>query len=71
MIALSDEEMDQVISAAEPLRPEARSEFLAALAAELEQRQHHGPGVVYGIARDLQRRCFDPPDLSGGTAKYG
>lgn len=69
MISLSDAELDAVMNAARPLQPQARSEFLRALAAVENQRQF-GPGLVHRVARDLQRRYFDPPDLSG-VAKYG
>jgi hypothetical protein len=63
VISLTDHEMDCVLSAARPLQPQARSEFLQALAAELERQQQRGPGTIYRVCRELQRRYFDPPDL--------
>jgi len=70
MIALDDEEMAAVVSAARPLQPKHRSEFLAAVAAELERQQQRGPGAVYRACRDLQKRFFNPPQLHGGGGKY-
>ena len=63
MIALTDHELDAVMAAARPLQPQARSEFLTAVAAELASQPQRGPGAIYRVCRDLQRRYFDPPDL--------
>jgi hypothetical protein len=68
MIALDNDEMSAVMSAARPLEPRARTEFLQAVAAELEQHRQR-PGVVYRACRDLQRRFFDPPQFHGAS-KY-
>jgi hypothetical protein len=69
MIALDDDELDAVMAATRPLPPRARGEFLRAVAAEIEQHHQRGPGAVYRACRELQRKFFDPPDLSGVT-KY-
>jgi hypothetical protein len=69
MISLEDDEMSAVLDAARPLPPKLRSEFLQAVAAEIEQRQQRGPGAVYRACRELQRKFFDPPILNG-AAKY-
>ena len=65
MIALDNDELKQINFAARPLEPQARSEFLAALAAALEHQPQRGPGVVYRCCRELQRRYFDPPLSTG------
>jgi len=70
MITLDNDEMSAVLSAAAPLPPKVRGEFLQAVAAEIEQQQQRGPGAVYRACRDLQRKYFDPPDLSGIVSKY-
>ena len=56
MIALSDTELEQVMSAARPLPPKLRGEFLQAVAAEIEQQHQRGPGAVYRACRELQRQ---------------
>jgi hypothetical protein len=66
MIALDNDELEQINFAARPLEPQARSEFLAALAAALEQHQQRGPGAIYRACRELQRKFFDPPISTGG-----
>jgi hypothetical protein len=52
--ALSDDELEAVMSAARPLQPKARTEFLTAVAAELERQPERGPGVIYRVCRELQ-----------------
>jgi hypothetical protein len=69
MLALTDDEMRAITDAAAPLPPKLRSEFLQAVAAELEQHQQRGPGAIYRAVRDLQRKFFDPPDFTG-LSKY-
>ena len=66
MITLDNDELKQINLAARPLREKVRGEFLAAVAAELQHQPQCGPGVVYRACRELQRRFFDPPNLSGG-----
>ena len=70
MISLEDDEMSAVLDAARPLPPKLRSEFLQAVATEIEHQPQRGPGAVYRACRDLQRKYFDPPDLSGIVSKY-
>ena len=70
-LALSDDELDAVMTAAQPLKPCDRDPFLRALAQELSHYQQLGPGLINKVARNLQRQFFDPPDLSGGSGKYG
>jgi hypothetical protein len=74
MITLSDDELDAVMRAAQPLRASDRDQFLRALAFELEKHTDIGPGLVHRVIRDLQKRYFDPPTLSGmvhHAGKYG
>ena len=52
MITLDDTELEQVMSAARPLPPKLRGEFLQAVAAEIEQQQQRGPGAdLSGLSR--------------------
>jgi len=63
MISLSDAELAAISDAARPLPRKARSEFLQAVAAELEHQEQRGPGVVYRACRELQKKYFDPPQF--------
>jgi hypothetical protein len=54
--SLSDEELRQLLELAEPVAYGQRSAFLAAVAGELANCPHRGPGATHRIARDVQRR---------------
>jgi hypothetical protein len=56
--------MAAITDAARPLPPKIRGEFLRAVAVEIEQQPQRGPGAIYNACRDLQRKYFDPPNLS-------
>jgi hypothetical protein len=67
---LSDEEMDLLLSLAAPIDQRLRTEFLTAVAAELEASGPAGAvgtGSVHRVARSVQRRFFDPPQISPNT----
>jgi hypothetical protein len=66
-IRLTDAELDAVLAAARPLAVEMRDPFLQAVAHALAGRDVVGPGTVFTVCRELQRKFFDPPDLSVGT----
>ena len=73
MLRLNDEELDIVMRAARPLEVNRRDGFLQEVAAELERCNGNvGPGIVFKICRDVQRRHHDAPDLghSAGLGKY-
>jgi hypothetical protein len=61
-LALSDEQLDAVLRAAQPLPVAARDQFLIDLAAAL-QGQDLGDGAVYRAIREVQRRHHDPPQM--------
>jgi hypothetical protein len=67
-LSLSTEEMDLLLTLAAPIDQRLRTEFLTAVAAELEAASAQtgvGPGLggVHRVARTVQRRFFDPPQL--------
>jgi hypothetical protein len=67
----SDEEKDLLLSLAAPIDQKQRAAFLAAVAAELETNGQAGAvgiGSVHRVARAVQRRFFDPPQV--GESKY-
>jgi hypothetical protein len=66
-LSLSTEEMDLLLSLAVPIEQHLRTEFLTAVAAELEANGQAGAvgiGSVHRTARAVQRRFFDPPQIS-------
>jgi hypothetical protein len=71
-LKLTDDELDQVFRAAQPLLPRDRDAFLRDVAERLA-RIPIGPGSVYKACAEAQRQFFDPPDFSTGCgvrAKY-
>lgn len=60
-LALSDDDIDVLMTLASPLPLENRSGFLEAVAAELAaQGAEPGPGAIFRVAKNLQRRFLDP-----------
>jgi hypothetical protein len=55
-LSLSDAEFAAVQAAAAPIHPQQRDAFLKALAEELVKHPTIGPGVVFRVAAELQRR---------------
>jgi hypothetical protein len=67
----SDEEKDLLLTLAQPIDQRRRTEFLQAVAAELEasgQAGAIGIGAVHRVAAQVQRRFWEPPEL--GESKY-
>ena len=65
-LALTTEEMDLLLALAAPINHRQRDQFLHEVAAELEaggQAGAVGIGSVHRVARTVQRRFFDPPQL--------
>ena len=65
-LAFTSEEMDLLLSLAAPIDQRQRTDFLAAVATELEasgQAGAVGIGSVHRVACTVQRRFFDPPQL--------
>ena len=73
MISLSDEQMNSVMRAAEPLQPRDRGAFLEALAQAPRRQSELGDGAIYRAIREVQRKHFDPPHqiaAFNGAGKY-
>jgi len=70
-LSLTTEEMDLLLTLAAPIEQRQRDQFLLEVAAELEAKRQAGEigeGSVHRVARTVQRRFFDPPQL--GESKY-
>ena len=70
MLALTDDELAAVMSAAKPLPPSQRSVFLADVAAELSKYPEVGPGIIGRVCSKLQREHLSPRSLNGVGGKY-
>jgi hypothetical protein len=70
-LQLNDEEMNVLLALAGPIDQQLRLQFLQEVAQELEAKRQAGEigeGSVHRLARQIQRRFFDPPQL--GESKY-
>jgi hypothetical protein len=66
-LALTDDQLDQIMRAAEPLHPRVRRLFVERVAHEL-RGQTIGDGVVYLACRRLLKESgvFNAPELDSG-----
>ena len=67
-LSLTTEELDLLLSLAAPIDHRQRDQCLHEVAAELEAASGQtgvgpGLGVLHRVARTVQRRFFDPPQL--------
>jgi hypothetical protein len=68
-IALTDAQLTAVFDAAKPLPRASRDAFLLDLAAALQGISDPGDGDVSRAIRTVQRKHFDPPNLTDGRAQ--
>jgi hypothetical protein len=64
-IALTDVELDAIMTAAAPLAPRDRSAFLEDVARELVALPEIGSGILHRVLASVQRRHWSPPLESG------
>ena len=65
-LQLNDDEMNVLMSLAGPIDQQRRPQFLQEVAQELEAKRQAGEvgeGLVHRLARAIQRKYFDPPQL--------
>ena len=71
-LQLNDDEMSVLLSLAGPIDQQRRPQFLQEVAAELEAKRQAGEigeGSVHRLARQIQRRLFDPPQLPNSSPR--
>jgi len=61
---LSDSQVEILLSAARPLPPTSHAAFLEEATEALASCPELGDGVVYRVARETQRRYWDPPNFT-------
>jgi hypothetical protein len=69
-LELNDEEMNVLMSLAGPIDQQRRPQFLQEVAVELEAKRQAGEadeGAVHRLARTIQRKYFDPPQLPNAS----
>ena len=69
-LALTTEEMDLLLALAAPINHRQREQFLHEVAAELEAKRQAGEvgeGLVHRLARAIQRKYWDPPQLPNAS----
>ena len=67
---LNDDEMSVLMSLAGPIEQQRRPQFLQEVAQELEAKRQAGEvgeGLVHRLARTIQRKYFDPPQLPNAS----
>jgi hypothetical protein len=60
MLALSDDELGIVMTAAKPLQPRDRGAFLADVASELSKYEVVGVGIIGRVVAKVQREHLAP-----------
>jgi hypothetical protein len=68
-IRLTDAQLTAVFQAARPLAVASRDVFLLDLAAALQGQANLGDGTIFRLIREVQRRHFDPPQLTDARAQ--
>jgi hypothetical protein len=69
-LQLNDDEMSVLMSLAGPIEQQRRPQFLQEVAAELEAKRQAGElgdGLVHRLARTIQRKYWDPPQLPNAS----
>ena len=72
-LQLNDDEMSVLMSLAGPIDQAARPLFLQEVAQELEAKRQAGEigeGAVHRVARLVQRKYFDPPELPNSMPRF-
>jgi hypothetical protein len=71
-LALTDEQLDTVYRAAQPLDPDRRGLFLETVARTLSREAEFGDGTVHRACREAQKVYWQPPNLdkASGCSKY-
>ena len=62
-LSISDNQLDAILHACEPLQPMERSAFLAALAHRL-RGEEIGDGLLFRVIREVLREIWTPPQIA-------
>ena len=72
MLRLSDDQLDQIFRAAQPLQVRDRDGFLQVVAERLRNCPEPGDGQVFRAVAEAQKMFFSPPlEVEGGRRISG
>ena len=63
-LSLTSEEIDILLSLAAPIDPSSRPLFMQEVTDALAAAGERGVGVTFRIAKPIQRKFWDPPELA-------
>jgi hypothetical protein len=69
-LELNDREMSMLLTLSAPIDQRLRPQFLQEVATELEAKRQAGEigeGSVHRLARQIQRKYWDPPQLPNAS----
>jgi hypothetical protein len=69
-LELNDSEMSMLLTLSAPIDQRLRPQFLQEVATELEAKRQAGEigeGSVHRLARQIQRKYWDPPQLPNAS----
>jgi hypothetical protein len=69
-VALTDAQMMAILAAAAPLAAHDRNPFLLEMAQLLQTLPEIGDGALHRIIMQVQRKHFDPPELSAHAVPH-
>ena len=69
-LSLSDSELQIAMTAAAPIPPHHRDQFLRDVVGELEKHPEIGAGIIGRVCAKVQKQHLNPPALRGHNAKY-
>ena len=74
-LSFSAEEMELLLSLAQPIDQRQRDQFLREATVAIKEEAARtgigpGPGVVHRVARGVQRRFFVPPELPNASPRF-
>jgi hypothetical protein len=69
-IAVSDDQLSQIMAALEPLQPGERSAVLAKLADHLRAMPEVGDGALFRLLKELVRQVWRPPASTSGPQSH-
>jgi hypothetical protein len=58
---IAADDLAAVYDLAQPVAPERRADFVAAVVERVAAAPIAGPGIIHRVARETQRAYFDPP----------
>jgi hypothetical protein len=68
---IAADDLAAVYDLAQPVAPERRADFVAAVVERVQAAPIAGPGIIHRVARETQRAYFDPPGEASSRRGIG